>query len=388
MDKRTATLTLTEKLANLGYINLVADPAVKSYLLNNAKSVILALKKGRIRIVPLGELYYSHFEKTPVSRGYLPSELRDFPEANYFFAEGGKLSEYGPYLKNPFVTPVALIGGIEERVLRETFYKDVPDEIVKAFEVLRIPNFIDAYSVYSSLKEGEVLPFSFGIYRPFEKDDKIELGDIIQGSSSKRYYLVDEINSAGINGYRFKDGALKTPAEGKKDDERYGHCEYSMVIPVKKRLSDVNFFDFVFSLPYEEQNIEVNKIILKNLSDVDSCRILLKEYSKDKLFKDYFAVLDEKCQKEVVKGIKALPGHNKFLDSWLFKEGFDIDIDYLKLYKEDAQRFIGYFKAKPEDVKKLIISDLLGYEHINPEVIEFLEKEYSHLLRDTAFNEK
>lgn len=124
------------------------------------------------------------------------------------------------------------------------------------------------------------------------------------------------------------------------------------------------------------------------MDEVDACGIMLNEYSKDKPFKDYFAVLDEKCQKEVVKGIKSLPNRNKFLDSWLFKEGFDIDVDYLKLYKEDTEGFIRYFKYNSTEVKKLIISDLLGYEHINPKVIEFLEKEYSHLLRDTAFNDK
>ncbi|MDP2908813.1 MAG: hypothetical protein Q8N77_03320, partial [Nanoarchaeota archaeon] len=170
MDKRTATLTLTEKLANLGYMNLVVDPAVKSYLLNNAKSVILALKNGRIRTVPLGELSYSHFEKNPVPKGYLPSELRDFPEANYFFAEGGKLSDYGAYLKNPLVTPVALIGEAEERVLKESFYKDVADKVAKAFEILNLPNFIGQYSFYCSWSGELPLPLQLKkSYRPFRE---------------------------------------------------------------------------------------------------------------------------------------------------------------------------------------------------------------------------
>ncbi|MDP2908527.1 MAG: hypothetical protein Q8N77_01845, partial [Nanoarchaeota archaeon] len=203
------------------------------------------------------------------------------------------------------------------------------------------------------------------------------------GKESRSYYIVDEIQKKFVKGFQFEDDALtNSTGHGRME------CNNENILIVKKGIPDADFLAFVFSLPYEEQNIKANKVLLKLLDEVDSCGIMLEEYSKDKLFKDYFAVLDEKCRKEVVRSIKALPKRNKFLDSWLFKEGFDIDVDYLKLYKEDTEGFIRYFEYHSTEVRKLIISDLLGYEHVNPEVIEFLEKKHSHLLRDTAFNDK
>jgi len=388
MDKRKATLTLTEKLNGSGCISLVTDPAVKSYLLNNAKSVILDLKKaGRVTMHSLEAYYFdlSKFTSDTINRDSLPYGIRDYINANYFFIE----KNYDSSGSRIFATPAAIIGEAEEKVLRERFYKNVPEEVSKAFEILNIPNFIEAYNVYSLLKVDEVLPLNLGIYHPFKKEDKIELGDIIQGSKSGRYYLVDKIrNDGGLEGYRFQDASLKTPATGKKDDTVYGECSSEYILRVKKRLSDISFFNFVFVLPYEDQNIEINKSILKSLNDADSCSILQKEYSEGKYFMEYFPVLNEDCQKKVVSHIKSSPKQNQFLNSWLFNQGFDVKMDYLTLYKEDAKRFINYFKRSRPDIQELIISDLFNCDYINKEVIEFLEKECSHLLRDVSFKKE
>lgn len=385
MDKKKATLTLTEKLKELGYISLVTDPAVKSYLLNNAKSVILDLKKAGRVITHCVDSYYfslSNFESETINRSMLPIGLSGYTAANYFFTE----KNYDSSGSRFFVTPAAIIGEVEEQVLREKLYKNVPEEVVKAFEVLNIQNFIDDYSVYSSLKIEGVLPSSFGIYRPFKKEDKVELGDIIQGATSKRYYLVDKIkNDGSIEGYRFQDEALKIPVEGKKDGQKHSDCNKDFIIPIKKRLSDIGFFDFVFSLPYGEQNIEANKAILKNLSDTASCKILQKEYSEGKYFKDYFSLLSEGCQKKVVDSIKSSPKQDVSLNSWLFSQGFDVKMSHLELYKNDTEAFITYFKRSEKYVKELIVSDLFNCDYINKGVIEFLEKEYSQLLRDVSF---
>ncbi len=385
MDKRTAVLTLTERLRKAGYVNLIIDPSVEAYLLNTTKHKVLDSRKGRIRSFYVSSIELGEFEKEIVP--HTPYQLEHmFPQANYFFVKGGSKSEYGDTWRNAVVTPAALIGEVEEQVFREKFYKNVPGEILKAFEVLQVPNFIEAYNVYSSLKGDEAHIFELGIYRPFKKDDKIGIGDIIQGSSSKRYYLVDKIKSSGgIEGYRFQDEALKKLAKGTNKDEVYGECGGGYIIPVKKRLSDINFFDFVFSLPYEDQNMEVNKAVLKSLNDVDSCRILQKEYSNGKHFEDYFQVLNDETKKKVVENIKALPNQNKFLNSWLFNQGFHLDIDYLELYRKDTQGFINYFKRSDQHVQELIISDLFNCEDANKEVIEFLEKNYSSLLRDVSF---
>lgn len=385
MDKRTAILTLTEKLRKSGYINLIIDPTVKACLLNTAKHKVLDSGKGRIRAFSISSIDLGEFEREVVQ--HIPYSLEHlFPQANYFFVEGGSKSDYGDTWRNALVTPAALVGEIEEQVLRGKFYKNVPEKISKSFEVLEITNFIDAYNVYSLLKPDEFLPLRFGVYRPFKKGEIVSLGDIIQGSTSKRYYTVEEIKSNGdIEGHRFQDIDLKTPATGKKDDNIYGECCRNSLIPVKKYLYDTSFFDFVFALPYEDQNIEVNKVIIKSLNDSDSCMFLQKEYINGKCFKDYFSVLSEGCRKKVVEGIKSLPNQNKFLNSWIFSQGFDVKIDYLELYKQDAKMFIDYFKRAGTEFQELIVSDLFNCEHINKEVIEFLEKEHAPLLRDVSF---
>lgn len=385
MDKRKATLTLTEKLNELGYINAVIDPSVKSYLLNNAKHVVMDLKTpGRVTALGVGSYYFnlSNFEGGSVNRHAIPSSLAECSEANYFLVEESPNKGYF------LVTHAAIIGEIEERVLREKFYKEVPENVAKSFGVLKIPNFIDAYSIYSSSQVDKVPLLKFWTYRPFKKEDMLEIGDIVQGAQSGRYYLVDKINSDGIEGYRFQDDALKIPAEGKKDDKVYGDCSNNYIISVKKRLSDPNFSEFVFSIPYEDQNIEVNKVLLKNLDKADSCKILQKEYSEGKYFKDYFSVLDEECQKKIVDNIKSLQNQNKFLNSWLFNQGFDVELDYLMLCKEDSEKFISYFRSSQTNVQELMISDLFNCEEVSLNIIEFLEKEYPHLLRDIAFKGK
>lgn len=369
MDKRTATLTLTEKLVELGYLNSVDDPAIKSYLLDKAKSVVLDLKKGKL------EYYDSEQGK---------------PRANYLFYSSRRifLDKYGNKKTYETVTPVALIGEIEERVLRENFYKDVPNEIIKAFEIFGISNFIEQYKFYSSLSEGnfqddDILNLCGNVYTPFKTGMGVEIGDIVQGTMSKRYYKVEKIADERIEGFRFHDGELKYPDK----EESYANCDFKNMVPIKKCVYSENFLNFIFTLPYEEQNIPANMMILKHVGSIDFCKILLKEYSEGKHFKDYFSVLDEGRQKKVVDKINDLQEQNEVLNSWLFNQDFILELDYLELYKTDTESFISYFIRSDPDTQGVIISDIFDCGHMNQDVIKFLEENYPDLLRDTAFKE-
>jgi len=379
MDKRTATLTLTEKLRELGYINLVSDTSVKSYLLDNAKSVVLDFKKGSL--VPKGK---QSINLNRFGEDSLGTTFTNCPKANYFFTEGGSIEKGNyAYLKKAIITPVALIGEIEERVLKETFYKDMPDEMLTAFKVLNIPNFLRQYEAYSSFSDEDTELHVKGLYFPFKEADVVEIGDIIQGAQSKRFYLVDKIKPNGdISGKTFKDVFLKTPC----GPSSYNECNLSAIIPIKKNYPDY-FFNFVFTLPYEDQNITANKVILKS-GKVDFCRILLEKYSKGRHFQEYFQVLDEEKQKLIVDKLKDLPEQNKFLNSWLFNQGFILELDYLDFYMNYSEKFIKYFSKSTQDVQELIVSDIFSCGHINQEVIDFLEKDYPDLLRDMAFKEE
>ncbi|MBL7100568.1 MAG: hypothetical protein ISS23_01295 [Nanoarchaeota archaeon] len=354
MDKRIATLTLTEKLKALGYNNKIKDPVIKNYLLNNAKSVVFDFEEGKLE------------------------ERSRQPKANYFFTRTQNSSS-GLY--------VALIGGMEERILRKEFYKDVPNEVVKAFEILEIPHFIREYKTYSFISEENHF-FPLLNYVPFEKGMKVEARDIIQGYNSQKYYLVQHVNQdGGIAGYVYYDVELKNPFKSDDNSVRYGVCEFQHVQPVKKNVYSEAFFDFVFDLPYEEQNLVANKMILKNVRSVNFLEIFLKEYLTGEYFKDYFLVLDKDTQKEVVDKIQVSSHQNKLLNSWLFSQGFPLELDYLELYKTDSKKFIEYFEKSSPKTRELIISDIFDCEHTNQEVGKFLEREYSHLLRDTVFKE-
>jgi len=315
MDERTATLILTKKLRSSGYVNVIMDPVVKSYLIDNAKSIVLDLHPGKLNVTP--------YEKKELER--------EFPESNYHFISHVEEArtygyDFGSYiLKNALVMPIALIGSIEEKVLEEKFYKDVPEDIAEAFGVLNISNFIRYYEIYSSHSRSDFPGLCYNLRNHTKPSDE-------------------------------------------------------------KRI--LEFFEFVFTLPYEDRNKEVNREILNETSNIDFCKILIKEYSEGEQFKDYFSVLESWKQRKVIEKIKELPKQDKFLNSWLFQQGFTFELDYIELYKEDAQNFIAYFNRSSPELKELIVSDLLNCEFTNPEVIKFLEEKHSNLLRDTNFKDE
>ncbi|MDP2906433.1 MAG: hypothetical protein Q8O03_00685, partial [Nanoarchaeota archaeon] len=328
MDKRKATLTLTEKLNELGCISMVTEPAVKSYLLSNAKSVVLDLKKGGRVVTHCVDPYYfslSNFESETISRSRLPIGLSGYTAANYFFTE----KHYDSSGSRFFATPAAVVGKAEERVLREIFYKNVPDNVLKAFEALQLPNFVEQYKNYLLLfKEQDVILLKDNcVYIPFEEGMKVELGDIIQGAKSKNYYVVEEIEKEGdIKGHRFEDTALTIPSkEGPVSD-----CSRDNLIKFKKKVMTFNpsFLEFVFNLPDEDKNLIADKVILKSIDSVIVCDVLMKEYSRNKIFKEYFSDLSKDVQEKAVEKIKCLPNQNTFLNSWLFSQGFDVKMSH------------------------------------------------------------
>lgn len=385
MDKRKATLTLTEKLSGLGCISMVTDPAIKSYLLSNAKSVVLDLKKsGRVvtHCIESHSFDISKLWSDTIKVDSLPYNLRDYKTANYFFIE----KHYDSSGSSFFATPAAIVGEAEEKVLRENFYKNVPDNVLKAFETLQVPNFIEQYKNYLLLsKEQDVTLLKDNcVYIPFEDSMKVELGDIIQGSKSKNYYIVEEIdNEGGIKGHRFEDTALTIPSK----DGLIGDCSHDHLIKFKKKMMIFNpsFLEFVFNLPDEGKNLVADRVILKSIDSVTTCDVLLKEYSRNKVFKEYFSDLSKDVQENAVEKIKGLPNQNMFLNSWLFNQGFDVKVSHLELYKTDTQSFITYFERSEKYAQELIVSDLFNCDYINKEVIDFLEKKHSNLLRDVSF---
>ena len=390
MDKRTATLTLTEKLQQMGYVNLVADTAVKSYLLENTKSVILYLGNDYSRFIDSKEIDLS--KDTKYDKLSLSNLKQKYPQANYLFAEKNKYGLDGK-LNNTFITPVAIIGEEEERILKKEYYKDVPYFVRKALEILDIPNFIADYETYSSLctntdtQELEIkLTFnkedSLKCYALFKKSDSIEIGDIIQGKKSKRYYLIENIESSRMFGSRFKDAELKIPANLER-----GFCEINFLKPIFKLYNiTYEFIKFAFALPAQEQNINQNQKILKTITNIDTItEILYNTYLDEKNFRKYFNVVNKDAQNQAFNALRQVQERNSSYDSFLWDKGFkEVNLDYINLYEKDTDKFIEYFKSKKQDDKKTILKDIMNCDYTNKAIGDWLDENELDLVREVS----
>lgn len=58
--------------------------------------------------------------------------------------------------------------------------------------------------------------------------------------------------------------------------------------------------------------------------------------------------------------------------------------DYLKLYEKKPGKFIKYFSEQPDADKKNILRELLDYDKTNEEIVKWLDKNYSCLIREVG----
>ena len=148
-----------------------------------------------------------------------------------------------------------------------------------------------------------------------------------------------------------------------------------------------DFLKFIFNIPYEDQNIKCNKIILENSEVRDSPEILTNEYVKGKYFQEYFNCLDNDCQQKVVKYLKHIKERNLSHDSFLWSKGFKkVSLDYMKIYKENANNFIEYFKTKKQDDKKTILKGIMNCDYTNKAVADWLHENEIELLREVSMD--
>lgn len=283
------------------------------------------------------------------------------------------------------ITPLAMIGEIEEETFQNVLYKNVSEEIMESFKILKIENFVKPYKVYSSLgKTLENLIPGEGVFVPFEEGMKIEVGDMCIGDSGT-FYLIDMVSDdkKKVGGPGFKDEKLTIRAS--KD---YGYRTFYLEKKYlwKKNLFDKAFLEFCFlSLPYEDQKLEVNKLLLRHMrQDLKLERILAKEYSEGKYFKEYFQCLDKEEQTRVVEKISILKSKKEY-EHFLWNLGFkDVISDYTWLYKDDSQGFIEYFQSRGREDKKTIIQTLFDLDFKNDEVINWLNKNELRLIQEVG----
>jgi len=317
-----------------------------------------------------------------------------FPEANYFFLEPIPLHMNNERL-HFMVTPYALIGDKEKSNLRRLFYKDVPEGIVKSMNVLCIENFISLYKDYT-LPRPLLPPSDLEVINRFiDLVPKLNYDgdDETCKTSFNRLGGVRSLNSMfkeiGISARISSKGAYDNSYVKKANISKVVSQLRSKVIKEYKASDNLlnEFFSFVFSLPYEDQNIESNRRILSRSEDLEFITgVLTKEYVQGKYFKEYFEVLNKDVQKEVVNSL-GLSLHKSSYSTYLWAKGFkNIKLDYLKLYEEDAELFIEFFRNKSLQKKKTILNEIMESDIANEEVIGWLDKHEPELLKEASFN--
>jgi len=284
--------------------------------------------------------------------------------ANYVFTSNIYIEEKLLGISTPFM----IISDKESDFLVKNFYKDVSKEVSEAAKGLEIKLFYGPYECYSE-----------GIYAEITHIKK-EYGEKRKELENKYgTYLKRMPNDEAkeFSKYRREMDAKVSKLSGKVKDNKY--------------LNDSDFLNFIFSLPYEEQNIDENKEILRRYDPRYGARfdyiinLLAKEYSEGKYFQEYFDCISDRLRKKVIPNINYLK-RNSDHDTYLFKKGFIVDnLDPIRLYKEDSESFMKYFEKISDDSKRFVIEKIYDEQFVNHDVVDWLDENYASLLRDVGF---
>lgn len=408
MDKEKAARTLVKELAKANGQNFVINHAYQNHLLENAIAAYeIVYEKPyplRISLAHLDDNKHitnnSLLEKA-IERhmAKIEESCSNIEDANYVFvdsrenlSQAGKSSGYIcswiSFSSN--LTPFALIGEKEERQLRKMFYKDVPREIIYSMNELGIKNFIGFYKSYKNgedLMDYMPLEFFKSFYQlvsrfEYDKDNEVNV---------KKF---DEIGGLNAINSQLKELGITEKLYVHRQHKDFVHQD--TVLKIQSRLEDKvkndgflnEFFDFIFYLPYEEQNIESNKKILKTLRNSDLViDVLIREYLEGDYFCEYFGVLDQEGKQLVVESLKKVTNRKPSYASFLWSQGFkDLELDHIHLYNNDVKGFKEYFNSQSIEEKKVILEDIMKCDSINQEVINWLEKKYYELLREVGLN--
>lgn len=397
MDKYEATKLLTEKLVeHLGRLTVCDENYQKKLLGETQHAYVVGNYVEAILNRDYNMIWYT---KNYGQKGTKGNTLEDViqesipKEANYLFASVGKKLNDCRVLVT--VTPYSIIGGREIEAIQSLFYKAYNAQIREAIHTLDIKDFFELYNIYSDTTPEEFLKLFFSSFEKFKK----ELLDFL---GSLKY---DSDDDAMLNQFGDKFGIQELNSQLEK-------FQVDFIFPLERNYIHKTLIDglasllqrhnpptdwegesvlkFVFALPYEDQNLEINKLFLQKFSPLlDVNNILLKEYQQGKYFKEYFELLDLDKKKEITRLVKHSEIENKDCNAFLWSQGFkDVGMDYLKLYREDHDVFIEYFNSRSKEGKKAILEEILEYDHMNHKVIEWLDTNEPELIKEAGLSKK
>ncbi len=411
MDKKTAVRTLTKELGGKFGRQIVTEEVYKQQLVKNASHVY---QLGNPLLVDFMNERYSCDGISINGRDMLNlldillTKNSSFTEANYIFLGNTPGGEKAFTDTRFTATAYALVGQDEMHNLERNFYKNISSDTLFAMDTLGIKNFTRIYELYKDTKKSNfeaklIKEFIDCVSRlQYDSDGEIDKQHLASfGGVDKLNEYIRKLGvTARISTTDDRKSSIKSypslihnknlsrvlgELQTKKDLEHIFFSEYLSGLD-KNFLNE--FFNFVFSLPYEDQNLKVNKDILRlHGGQVDYVNILVKEYVKGNYFQEYFDILNSNKQKQVVLTLNTISERNPSHDSFLWKKGFkDVDVDYMVLYKTDSESFIDYFAGRTTDEKRIILKDIMDSDFINDKVTVWLNDGYLDLMREVGFN--
>lgn len=381
MNKEEATKTLVQILTEDGMINRVAAPAT-SYYLDNAIAAfpVRETNEDLLYFYGLGPKVEDDIEKLKAMEiEFMKKKGINYLFIQSFYDNNGKLFD--------LVSAFALVGKGEAEHLKRKFYVNVPEEIREAMETLGINHYIDNYKRYRANDLAflsEIIP---------KKPDQSFIGQRVvcvkeyeNGVFPGEEGVINQINKDRI-------GVLWDNYLGERHDNfgPNGHCWWVGHSNIKRMIKEepIQFAEFVFTLPKEDQNFEANKVLLKNGHCRNIAEIMANEYSSP-TFLEYWAVLNDNDKKKVVQAIKKGNEDNSLkIDlevNWkLYNQGFDVTLDFISLYTIGGDGcFEEYFKSKEKKDQELIIKAILQLPSgtTNKKVNAWLSKNYPKLVEE------
>ena len=405
MDEYKATKVLAKELAKHNGQIIIYDQNYMKKLLDESEHVSVlgnpvefgayfSFSKPR-------QIFYdlTNEDKFPNLEEFIKNNLTE--EANYLFDSRNTISN-SSFTKGTLV-PYSIIGSKEIEDVKRLFYKNYDLEIRGAVSSLGIKDYFELYRVYS-FEDSETFFQKYLGFPMFKKETieflkqiKFDKDSEIHVSDFEGIHNVENINSTlkkfGIdfslqpknNNWIQKQDTINLIKILKEENPKSYNLGYD---PNDNKLT-YDFCKFVFEMPYEDQNIESNKWILKHLSPIlDKDVILLREF-QGKHFKGYFEVLNENDQKRIAGIIKNSGMKNTANNSFLWSKGFkEVNLDYINIYKEDSDGFIEYFKTQDEEEKKIILKGIMNCAHTNKVVTDWLHKNEIDLVREASFSDE
>lgn len=404
MDEEKAAKIIAKELGNKLGREFIFEERHKEHLINTSEAFYQVTKpclKG------IDYFDFQHIYPTDNQNliQKLISEHSPLADANYFFMTNISTKKENK-VRNDLIfaiTPYALIGKKEKQDIKNLCYKDVPKRILSAMDVFSIDNYVAAYRSYINMDYKnscwinncitEFLNFVPNIN--YDGDGEINKGAFKDIGSIEA--LNSELEKIGIKthistkAYRNKlDQISNSNFISKKNIQ-----EIMIEINQKHNWNDIktimdkssnDFHNFIFRLPYEDQNIEINKQLLKLYSQsIDYLDIMEKEYNQGRHFQKYFECFDEEEQKAIVLYLVDTEKRNLAYDSILWSKGFkEVSLDYMDLYQNNADGFIKYFGSKTPKEKKIILRDIMDCDFTNKAVTGWLDINELDLIREVS----